>query len=246
MAGVICVWALVPDEKRDWYESVYVPGMRTKTDSATLHCELMETGFGAEPIGKLDSPWPLCTVYYFDDIHTAKEGIYDKSNYPAEHLLKDSLASARFDTKTFRELKTWQPEDWDGGRFNVFLTLYALTMRVDLSHVASIVAMEWRVAEEFRDDVFEFYTTQVAPMFTDSEGMLRVRLFEVDDSTSLQGSSFETKERDSSHGYFTLVELDTEEWPWEDIVDLGSNEQWKRYFEDPKVVVGDQCTRLKS
>jgi hypothetical protein len=245
MAGVICVWALVPDEKLAWYEGKFVPGMREKTNSATLHCELTETGFGAEPIGKLDSPWPLCTIYYFDDIHTAKEGIYDKSNYPADDLMKDSLASARFDTKTFRELKTWQAEDWDGGEYNIYFTYYTLTVHVDLSRVASVVAMEWRVAVEFQDDVFEFYTSQVAPMFADSEGMLRVRLFEVEDSTSLQGSSFDTKERDPLHGYFTLVELDTEEWPWEDIVELGSSKEWKRYFEDPKAVVGDQCTRRR-
>jgi hypothetical protein len=102
--------------------------------------------------------------------------------------------------------------------------------------------MEWRVANDMHEEVLEFYTAQVAPKFAESEDMLRLRLFEVDNATTLQGSLFESKERDSSHGYFTLVEFDAEDWPWEDIIELGGNEKWKQYFEDSNVVVGEECT----
>jgi hypothetical protein len=39
------------------------------------------------------------------------------------------------------------------------------------------------------------------------------------------------------HTYFTLIELETEEWPWETVFELAENEKWKKYFEAQSTVV---------
>jgi hypothetical protein len=53
----------------------------------------------------------------------------------------------------------------------------------------------------------------------------------------MQAAKFETKEKDELHTYFTLVELESEQWPWDVVVDLAEDERWKNYFEGQQVVV---------
>jgi hypothetical protein len=101
--------------------------------------------------------------------------------------------------------------------------------------------MEWRVPEDKQDEIFHFYTTFVAPRMIESPEVLRFRVFEVDNATVLQGDSFETKEKNTVHTYFTLVEMETEEWPWEAILELDTVERYREYFEGQKVVVSSSC-----
>jgi hypothetical protein len=107
--------------------------------------------------------------------------------------------------------------------------------------VASIAAVEWRVKKDMKDDVFEFYTTDMGPNFALSEDVLRQRLFEIDGATTLKGSSSETEEQDSFHTYLTLIEFESEELPWEGIVSMGGTAKWRQYFEDPNVSVSGNC-----
>lgn len=48
----------------------------------------------------------------------------------------------------------------------------------------------------------------------ESPDVLRYRVLEVDAATTLQGTSYETKEKDSLHTFLSLVELETDQWPW--------------------------------
>ena len=111
------------------------------------------------------------------------------------------------------------------------------TDNLDVSQVVSVAAMEWRVSAETENEIIDFYTSFVGPKISSSPDILRFRLFEVDNATVLQGASYETKEKDSLHTYFTLVELETEEWPWDVVIELAENEKWKQYFEAQRVVV---------
>lgn len=220
MSGILVVWANIPDEVLDWYENDFLIA-RTKQNSIhTLHCELTPSGFEGEPIGKLDAPWPLCAVYEVPEIEAATRACYDKTNHPSEELLSGPLANARFDTRTYRELKRWQNEEWDG----------------DMSQVASVAAMEWKVTQEMKDEITNWYTSYVGPLISSSQDIIRFRLFEVDNATVLQGQSYETKEKDELHTYFTMVELETEEWPWDVVIELAENEKWKQYFEAQREV----------
>jgi len=115
MAGILCVWANIPDDTIEWYENEYIPDMRAQNAIQTLHCELTEIGFEGDPIGQLDSPWPLCAIYEVEEIRRATDSCYDKRNHPSDDMLAGPLAQARFDTRTYRELRRWQSEDWDGG-----------------------------------------------------------------------------------------------------------------------------------
>jgi hypothetical protein len=115
MSGVICVWANVPDDAMEWYEDDYIPRMRIKHAIHALSCELTASGFEADPIGQLDATWPLCTMYNVTDVQKATECCYDKENHPSEAQLTGPLAQARFDVRTYRELKTWQGVEFDGG-----------------------------------------------------------------------------------------------------------------------------------
>jgi hypothetical protein len=97
--------------------------------------------------------------------------------------------------------------------------------------------MEWRVPDDRMEEVFDFYTTCVAPNMIKSPDVLRFRVFEVDNATVLLSDSYETKPKDALHTYFTLVEMETEEWPWDVIVELDTIAKYREYFEDPTVVV---------
>jgi hypothetical protein len=115
MSGVLCVWANLPDDVVEWYEEEFLPDMREKNSIHTIHCELTPSGFEGEPIGKLDAPWSLLSVYEVPDIKFATQSCYDMANRPSEEMLTGPLKDARFDTRTYRELKRWESKEWDGG-----------------------------------------------------------------------------------------------------------------------------------
>lgn len=119
MAGVLCVWADLPPDATDWYEDEYIRDMCSQNAIHTLHCTVTENGLDNDPIGKLDSPWEMMTVYESDDIQKMTAQTYDKRNHPAHHLLTGGPQEARFDCVTYRELKRWQADDWDGGKIAV-------------------------------------------------------------------------------------------------------------------------------
>jgi hypothetical protein len=54
-------------------------------------------------------------VYEAPDIKVATQSCYDEANRPSEEMLKGPLKDARFDTRTYRELKRWTSPEWDGG-----------------------------------------------------------------------------------------------------------------------------------
>lgn len=82
----------------------------------------------------------------------------------------------------------------------------------------------------------------MAPKIFSSPDVLRFRIFEVDNAMTLQGASYETKDKDLLHSYFTLIELDTEEWPWSIVLELDEHPKWKQYFEGQDVVVSYQLS----
>jgi hypothetical protein len=71
-----------------------------------------------EPVGRLDSPWPYMTCYDVRDVDAATKNISNKENQPAPELFEGILKDARFDIRTYREVKCWQDEEWDGGKWN--------------------------------------------------------------------------------------------------------------------------------
>jgi hypothetical protein len=97
--------------------------------------------------------------------------------------------------------------------------------------------MEWHVPIEQQDEILDFYTSYVGPLISSSPDILRFRLLKVSNATVLQGDSYVTKEKDGLHTFFTLVELETEEWPWDVVFELAENEKWKQYFEAQRTVV---------
>src|ERR1051325_6420007 len=101
--------------------------------------------------------------------------------------------------------------------------------------------MEWRVSAEMQEEIVSWYISFLAPKFSNIPDVLRFRLFEVDNATVLQGVSYETKAKDSLHTYFTLVELESEEWPWEAILELCDNKEWLQFFEAQRMVVSQVC-----
>lgn len=101
--------------------------------------------------------------------------------------------------------------------------------------------MEWQIAPEVEDVVIGVYKSYVAPTIKQSPDVLRIRLYKVDNATTLQGSSHETKEKSTLHSYFTLLEFATEEYPWDVVLELAEHELWKKYFEKQ---TGDVVSRF--
>ena len=98
--------------------------------------------------------------------------------------------------------------------------------------------MEWCVAHDMYKEVMDFYLGFIVPNFASHPDVLRLRVFEVANATSLQGDTYITKEKDDElHRFFTMVEFATEDWPWESVIELSGNEKWLRYFDSQTAVV---------
>lgn len=108
---------------------------------------------------------------------------------------------------------------------------------IDVTEIVSVAAMEWQVRDDVHDEVLEFYTTRAVPLIVTSPAVLRFRLFKVDNATTLQGDSYTTEDKEKLHTYFSMVELDSEHWPWDVVIELADVPEWKEYFEKQVVVV---------
>ena len=115
MSGVICTWAAnIPQSSEQWYEDVYIPSTASKLAQHVLHCEVVEVGLDDEVggVGEREAPWKWLTVYEMEDAGKATDATYDQSNHPP---MTGELKSARFDVRTYEEVKRWQQGDWEGG-----------------------------------------------------------------------------------------------------------------------------------
>ncbi|RYN32075.1 hypothetical protein AA0112_g6248 [Alternaria arborescens] len=223
MSGLCCLWATFPEGREEWYENEYLPSIDSPNAIHGIHCEVTASGMEDEPVGKLDSPWPYMTVWEVKSVDQSNKDMYDLSYHPPSSELQTSLKDLRFDIRSYREIKAWKQDDWsgDGG---------------DIEYVASIAAMEWNVAADKEEEVLKYYKDVVGPTISSSPDVLRFRLFKIDNATTMQGAEFENKSKDELHRYFTLVELESEQWPWDVVVDLAEDDRWKNYFEGQQVV----------
>lgn len=220
MSGILCVWANLPDATTSWYEKEYVPITCSKNAIHAIHCEQTSNGMEDEPVGKLDSPWDLFTVYEIAEIENATEEWYDTRTRSSDHPLAGKLKGSRFDTRSYREVKRWQAEDWKG----------------DVASVVSIAVMEWRISSDMVSEVLDFYVSTVGPKISSSPDVLRFRFFEIDNAIVSEGGSCVTKDKEALPTYFTLVELESEHWPWDVVVELAENKEWKLFFEAQTIV----------
>ncbi|KAH8725639.1 hypothetical protein GQ44DRAFT_615582 [Phaeosphaeriaceae sp. PMI808] len=214
MAGVLCVWANLPDSVLEWYEDEFIPLMTKKNSIYTLQCELTPTGFGEE-IGQLEVPWSLCAVYESLDIRTTTDSCYDSANRPSEEQLNGPLKEAQVHVKTYRELNKWQ-QDWDG----------------DVTHIVSVSCLEWQVTSDIQEEVVEWYNSFAGPLVSSSPEVLRLRFFEAVNVAALKGPSYEAQDKDKWHTFFCLAELISDQPPWDVLLKLGESEVWKKYFEN--------------
>ncbi|KAL5114879.1 hypothetical protein ACEQ8H_007257 [Pleosporales sp. CAS-2024a] len=222
MTGVLIVWAKLPEENIDWYENEYIPDMREQFASHVLYSEITQTGLEGQKVGKLDAPWPLCAVYEVEDAAAATKQCYHPRNHPPAHLFKDKPAEVCFDVRTYRELRRWNAEDWDGS---------------DPSIIESVTCLEWQVPLDRQEEVMKYYTEGVIPLVMEGQDVLRVRIFEVDNAIVQRGIDMGTKDKTAVHSFFTLVEMESDEWPWDIVMELSEDERWVKYFEKQDVVV---------
>lgn len=93
--------------------------MASKLSQHALHCELVETGLDeeVEGVGEREAPWTWLTVYEMEDAQKATESMYDEDNHAP---MTGELEHARFDVRTYEEVKRWQQGDWHGGTQTVW------------------------------------------------------------------------------------------------------------------------------
>jgi hypothetical protein len=194
-----------------------------------------------EPVGKLDAPWPFLTVYEVEDIIRTKKEVDAISDH-LEAARIDPLKHVNFDVRSYREVKRWQNEEFEGNGSagkNISLNEAHPQANVpDIEHVASIAAMEWTVDDAREEEVLKYYYEDVGPTISSSPDVLRFRLFKLDRAVVVDKDQKSTVlDNKDLHKYFTLVELESEEWPWDVVVDIAERPGWSEYFETQTVVV---------
>ncbi|KAF2127539.1 hypothetical protein P153DRAFT_319820 [Dothidotthia symphoricarpi CBS 119687] len=225
MAGILCVWANLPEPALDWYEDMITGERNANPDLYldSLHCEVTASGMEGDPIGKLDSPWRWFTIHETSDLDKASSRSDANQQTLTDTALIAEFKEARFDVRTYTEHKRWQAEDWNGGEtYN--------------AEIASVAAMEWHLPADMEDKVLDYYINDVAPGIMTSPDVLRFRLFKVKNATVWEKNTHTTLDKTALKTYFTLVELAGDEWPWAAIVDMAEDERWKAYFESQTVV----------
>lgn len=242
MSGILCAWAALPEEVAEWYQETYLQNQRSVDYIHSIHCEVTASGMEHEPVGKLDAPWPYLTVYEIKDIELVNQQVQDTAKNLPEEAKTGPLKHVHFDVRSYKEIKSWQDEDWQGkggdGKTVSPDKAGPDLMPLDIEHVASIAAMEWTVAADKEEEVLKFYQETVGPTISSSPDVLRFRLFKIDYAVTVDKESKSTvKDVQQLHRYFTLVELEAEEWPWDVVVDLAEEQGWKDYFETQQVVV---------
>ncbi|KAI4958228.1 hypothetical protein J4E86_003826 [Alternaria arbusti] len=240
MAGIACVWANIPEGREEWYENEHLPSLNPHNAKHALHCEVTASGMENEPVGRLDAPWPYMTVWEIKSVDQANKDMYDAQYHPPNADLQASLKGLLLDLRSYREIKSWKQDDWSGDGGGKITGADKAgddgLMSIDIEYVASVAAMEWSVPADKEEEVMKYYREVVGPTISSSPDVLRFRLFEVDNATTMQGGKFETKDKKELHRYFTLVELESEQWPWDVVVDLAEDKEWKDYFESQQVV----------
>lgn len=98
---------------------------------------------------------------------------------------------------------------------------------------------------DVHDDVLNFYTTVAVPTLVASPAILRFRMFQVDRATSMEEESYITEDNETLHTYLTVVEMETEQWPWDVVVELAEIPEWKEYFEKQEAVVSQAEQALR-
>lgn len=88
--------------------------MASKLAQHVLHCELVEIGLDDEVdgVGEREAPWKWLTVYEVDNADKATDPTYDTSNHIS---MTGAMSNAKFDVRTYEEVKRWQQGDWEGG-----------------------------------------------------------------------------------------------------------------------------------
>jgi len=107
----------------------------------------------------------------------------------------------------------------------------------DASTINSVAVMEWQVALERHDEVLDFYIKEAAPTIASSPDVLRFRLFKIDNATAMEGMSQVTLEKATLDTYLTIVELESDDWPWDVVVVLAEKPKWREYFDGQSIVV---------
>lgn len=115
MSGVLCAWAAdLPASSEQWYEDEYIPEMMSRHSRRALLSDIIETPLDKdlEGVATKDAPWKTLTIYDIDDVQKMTDATYDENNHPPTD---GPLRGARFDVRTYEEIKRWQSGEWNGG-----------------------------------------------------------------------------------------------------------------------------------
>ncbi|EUC42326.1 hypothetical protein COCMIDRAFT_8076 [Bipolaris oryzae ATCC 44560] len=223
--GVFCVWANLPEKVTEWYKDEYLAAQDHVDSVHTIQCEITASGMEHEPVGKLDAPWPWLTVYEVKDVAQTNKEVDVVCNDLPEVAKSGPLKHVHFDVRSYREIKRWQDSDWEGDG------------SADIEHVASVAAMEWTMDDDKEEEILKYYYDVVGPTISSSPDVLRFRLFKLDRAIVVDKDQKSTiLDNKNLHKYFTLVELASEEWPWDVVVDIAEKPGWAEYFETQTVV----------
>ncbi|EMD88694.1 hypothetical protein COCC4DRAFT_60642 [Bipolaris maydis ATCC 48331] len=210
MSRIAVVWSGLTDddeEAQSWYENRHVPATIAKLESSARTAEQTpENPFQEvkEVNGKHMTIYDLPEEESIEDFE-AKIG-------PA---LGDVPVGARLNTRSYKEYVKVHGDEW----------------RDDPRDVRMWATVLWQPKPEVYDEFIEWFTNSFIPGMFDSPELLRARVFTLEHATNIRAQKYETVDKDSLLEFLTIWEFETEEFPWEVLIYLGSSEKWRYYME---------------
>lgn len=114
--------------------------------------------------------------------------------------------------------------------------IFCSNLGTDVAAIESVTCLEWAVPVDMQEEVFKYYTGTVVPMIMGCPEVLRLRILEVDNAITQRGSTLGTKDKKTVHTFLTIVEMESDEWPWDVVMELAEDKNWEKYFEKQDVV----------
>ncbi|KAH7397219.1 hypothetical protein BKA66DRAFT_408964 [Pyrenochaeta sp. MPI-SDFR-AT-0127] len=209
MSRIACIWADLADDAaaEQWYEDKHIPDVISRLDTTARNAEQAEDNMFKEVAG-IDGKY--MTVYDLSEDKDAKD--VDAQIYPKADALS---ADARFHARCYTECANWFGDEW----------------RADVHDIQMWIVVRWQPVEAVHDQFVDWFRDEFAPGMLESPELLRMRIFQLENASTVKDQKHEQQDTSSLYRYLTFWEFDCDELPWEILVYLGSSDRWRYYVE---------------
>lgn len=98
------------------------------------------------------------------------------------------------------------------------------------------IVVLWQPVDAYHDEFVSWFSKEFAPGMLESPELLRMRIFKLDNASTVKDQKHEQQNTKPMYQYMTFWEFDCDDLPWEILLYLGGSERWRYYVEGGHLV----------